>query len=131
MTIGDEDMKGVAFTDMSETITIGRHSETVTGLSGWRYENGEIDFDEASTMRYAEVQDRLMLADRADRGAQLRRIRKKLRLTQQQAAALTGGGKNAFSRYETGDAKPVAAVDHLFLLLDRHPELLKELPVPV
>ena len=44
-----------------------------------------------------------------------------------QAAQLAGGGKNAFSRYERGQAKPVAAVMNLFRLLDRHPELLDEL----
>jgi HTH-type transcriptional regulator/antitoxin MqsA len=90
--------------------------------------DGEIDFDDASTARYAAVQDRLVLADR---GAELRWIRKKLRLTQQQAAALTGGGKNAVNRQETGLAQPVAAVDHPFFLLDRHPELLNELPLRV
>ena len=59
--------------------------------------------------------------------AELARIRKKLNLTQQEAAKLTGGGKNAFSRYERGQAKPVAAVVNLFKILDRHPALLKEL----
>ncbi|HEU0187736.1 MAG TPA: type II toxin-antitoxin system MqsA family antitoxin [Gallionellaceae bacterium] len=63
----------------------------------------------------------------AEESAELARIRKKLRLTQAKAAALAGGGKNAFSRYEKGKAKPVAAVINLFRLLDRHPELLKEL----
>ena len=58
---------------------------------------------------------------------ELARIRKKLKLTQKQAAALTGGGHNAFSRYERGEAKPLPAVIHLFRLLDQHPELLKEL----
>jgi HTH-type transcriptional regulator / antitoxin MqsA len=58
---------------------------------------------------------------------ELARIRKKLKLTQQQAANLTGGGHNAFSRYERGDARPLPAVMNLFRLLDHHPELLKEL----
>jgi len=61
--------------------------------------------------------------------AELARIRKRLKLTQQQAARLAGGGKNAFSRYERGQAKPVAAVINLFRLLDRHPDLLRELRV--
>lgn len=63
----------------------------------------------------------------ADEIANLTRIRKKLKLTQQQAAKLAGGGKNAFSRYERGQAKPVAAVINLFRLLDRHPDLLREI----
>lgn len=55
--------------------------------------------------------------------AHLRRVRIKLGLTQRAAAELTGGGHNAFSRYENGQA----AVVNLFTLLDHHPELLHEL----
>ena len=55
------------------------------------------------------------------------RVRKKLALDQREAAAIFGGGTNAFSRYERGQAKPVAAVVNLFRLLDRHPDLLREL----
>ena len=57
----------------------------------------------------------------------LLRVRKKLRLTQRQASRLTGGGHNAFSRYERGEAQPLPAVVNLFRLLDKHPELVKEL----
>jgi HTH-type transcriptional regulator/antitoxin MqsA len=62
-----------------------------------------------------------------EEAAELTRIRKKLKLSQQQAARITGGGHNAFSRYERGVAKPLPAVMNLFRLLDRHPELLKEI----
>ena len=63
----------------------------------------------------------------AEEAAELARIRKKLKLTQHEAAQLTGGGHNAFSRSERGETKPVQAVLNLFRLLDIHPELLKEL----
>ncbi len=63
----------------------------------------------------------------AQEAAELVRIRKKLKLTQAEAARLAGGGKNAFSRYERGQVKPMAAVVNLFRLLDHHPELLSEL----
>lgn len=62
-----------------------------------------------------------------DEAAELARIRKKLKLTQQEAAKIAGGGHNAFSRYERGEAKPVQAVINLFKLLDHHPDLLREL----
>jgi len=62
-----------------------------------------------------------------EEASELARIRKKLGLTQKEAAMIAGGGHNAFSRYERGDARPVAAVINLFRLLDRHPELLPEL----
>lgn len=63
----------------------------------------------------------------AEESVELARIRRKLKLTQQEAAHLTGGGKNAFSRYERGEARPMPAVVNLFRLLDRHPDLLMEL----
>lgn len=71
----------------------------------------------------------LAFRDQVDHQAasELEAIRKRLKLTQAQAAKLAGGGKNAFSRYERGQAKPVAAVINLFKLLDKHPDLIKEL----
>ena len=50
----------------------------------------------------------------------------KLRLDQQEAAELFGGGANAFSRYETCKTKPALALVKLFKVLDRHPDLLAE-----
>ncbi|MBP7062565.1 type II toxin-antitoxin system MqsA family antitoxin [Ferrovibrio sp.] len=55
------------------------------------------------------------------------RVRKKLALDQRRAAELFGGGVNAFSRYETGKTKPPLALVKLLQLLDRHPDLLKEI----
>jgi HTH-type transcriptional regulator/antitoxin MqsA len=54
------------------------------------------------------------------------RVRKKLALDQRQAAAIFGGGPNAFSRYENGKTKPPLALVKLLLVLDRHPNLLNE-----
>jgi HTH-type transcriptional regulator/antitoxin MqsA len=53
-------------------------------------------------------------------------VRKKLALDQRQAAAIFGGGANAFSRYENGKTKPPLALVKLLLVLDRHPHLLNE-----
>jgi HTH-type transcriptional regulator/antitoxin MqsA len=85
--------------------------------------DGFPEFDPKQEAAWIAFRDRID----AEESAELARIRKKLRLTQAKAAALAGGGKNAFSRYEKGKAKPVAAVINLFRLLDRHPELLEEL----
>jgi len=43
------------------------------------------------------------------------------------ATRLTGGGHNAFSRTDRGEAAPLPAVVKLFRLLDKHRELLKDL----
>lgn len=100
---------------------------TVEGLSGWRDADGEIVFDAESAQRYAAEGDALVLRDRERSRTELRRIREKLGLTQADAARLTGGGHNAFSRYERGEATPLPAVRNLFQLLDNHPDLLNEL----
>ena len=53
-------------------------------------------------------------------------VRKKLNLGQREAAEIFGGGINAFSRYENGRTKPPLALVKLLRLLDRHPDLLRE-----
>ena len=53
-------------------------------------------------------------------------VRRKLALDQREASEIFGGGVNAFSRYETGKAKPPVALVKLLRVLDRHPELLEE-----
>lgn len=103
----------------------------VSGLAGWRCSTcGEIEFDADSSLRYAAAGDDLVLRARENERVEIRRIRRKLGLSQSTAARLTGGGHNAFSRYERGEAVPLPAVVNLFKLLDRHPELLKELMAP-
>ena len=54
-------------------------------------------------------------------------VRKKLALDQREAAAIFGGGVNAFSRYENGKTKPPLALIKLLRVLDRHPDLLNEI----
>ena len=57
----------------------------------------------------------------------LAQVRGRLKLTQQEAARVFGGGANAFSRYESGKTKPPVALVKLFQLLDRHPEFYGEI----
>jgi HTH-type transcriptional regulator / antitoxin MqsA len=100
----------------------------VKGLSGWRCGAcGEVEFDAESARRYAAAGDELVLRDRERQSKEIRRIRRKLGLSQVAAGRLTGGGHNAFSRYERGEAAPLPAVINLFRLLDKHPELLNDL----
>lgn len=83
--------------------------------------------DSASHARYAQASNAAVFAAaQADRQL-LARVRKKLGLTQHQAAPLTGGGHNAFGRYERGELQPMPAVINLFRVLDKHPELLVEI----
>ena len=110
------------------TIEHAGMTATVEGLSGWRCKGcGEVEFDAESARRNAAAADTLVLRHRERQSKEIRRIRRKLGLSQVAAARLTGGGHNAFSRYERGEVAPMPAVVSLFRLLDKHPDLLKDL----
>jgi HTH-type transcriptional regulator/antitoxin MqsA len=105
------------------------HRATIRAMGGWHCpECGEIEFANNEGVRYAEAMETLRTRVDAEESAELVRIRKKLKLSQRRAAEIAGGGVNAFSRYENGKAKPVAAVLNLFRILDKHPELINEIP---
>ena len=55
---------------------------------------------------------------------EIRRIRKKLHLSQETAGTLIGGGPRAFQKYESGDLLPSRAVSSALVLLDHAPETL-------
>ncbi len=110
------------------TVEYAGRKVKVEGLSGWRCGAcGEVEFDAGSARRYAAAGDALVLRERARQSKEIRRIRRKLGLSQVAAARLTGGGHNAFSRYERGEVAPLPAVITLLRLLDKHPELLKDI----
>lgn len=116
------------FENETFTITHAGAKARAEGLSGWRCDLcAEVEFDADSARRYAAAGDKLVLQERAKQSKEIRRIRRKLGLSQIAAARLTGGGHNAFSRYERGEVTPLPAVINLFRLLDKHPELLKDL----
>jgi HTH-type transcriptional regulator/antitoxin MqsA len=88
----------------------------------------ELEFDSPETARqFFEQVTVLQQQERARQAAELRTIRKRLKLTQRQAADLFGGGANAFSDYERGTTRPARSTVLLLHLLDHHPELLQEL----
>ena len=55
---------------------------------------------------------------------EIRRIRKKLRLSQEAAGLLIGGGRRAFQKYESGDMLPSRAASNALVLLDYNPDAL-------
>ena len=65
--------------------------------------------------------------DRLVKPAEIRCIRKDvLKLKQQEASRVFGGGKNAFSRYERGEIRPSLAVSNLLRMFRRHPEEIND-----
>lgn len=55
---------------------------------------------------------------------EIKRIRKKLHITQEIAGMLIGGGPRAFQKYESGDLLPSRAINSALVLLDHDPKAL-------
>ena len=109
-----------------------RAQREVVDLPGWypvddpSAENGLHD---ARDMR---VSDRAITMMKArDAGLltpeQIRRVRKKLGLSQRDAGRIIGGGPNAFQKYEAGDVLISKAADSALRLLANDPARLAEL----
>ena len=113
---------------VEETLSYGGKSMTLHAMHGQFCSHcGEGIWDEESYRRYTEAQEGLVRAVKGDPGADIRRIRKKLNITQAKLALAFGVGKVAFSRYERGETRPPAPLVKLLKLIDRHPDLLDEM----
>lgn len=111
-----------------ETIGYGTQSLTLHKMQGeFCPICGEGVWDTESYRRYTEGQAALLRAVKGDLSADIRRIRKSLKLTQTELANVFGVGKVAFSRYERGETRPPAPLVKLLKLVEKHPELLVEM----
>jgi HTH-type transcriptional regulator/antitoxin MqsA len=112
----------------NETLSYSGHSLTVENLRGeFCPACGEGVWDSESNRRLDEAQTALMNAARAEASADIRRIRKSLKLTQAELAKNFGLGPLAFSRYERGKTQPPILLVKVLRLLKKHPNLLEEL----
>ncbi len=108
-------------------MTLRYGNETVTfDMPGWYCDASDESIHSGADMK---VSDRALnrLKARADglpEPADIRRVRKKLGLTQEQAGMLIGGGPRAFQKYETGDLLPSRAISSALALLDHDPSSL-------
>jgi len=73
---------------------------------------------------YRKMVDIGRTADGLLTGDAIVKLRKRLALTQQEAATLFGGGPNAFSKYERGDVVQSVSMDRLLRLVGAFPPLL-------
>ncbi|NTW82693.1 MAG: type II toxin-antitoxin system MqsA family antitoxin [Chlorobiaceae bacterium] len=113
---------------LDETLTYGGQSLTLHHMHGQFCSLcGEGIWDEESYRRYTESQETLVRTAKGDVSSEIRRIRKRLNLTQSELAQLFGVGKVAFSRYERGESRPPSPLVKLLRLVDRHPDLLDEM----
>ncbi|MBU5612144.1 type II TA system antitoxin MqsA family protein [Geomonas azotofigens] len=111
-----------------ETLSYRGESMTLSGMQGqFCTACGEGVWDDQSYRRYTDAQETMLRTVKEEVSSYIRRIRKELKLTQSELAEAFGVGKVAFSRYERGETRPPAPVVKLLKLIEKHPELLKEM----
>ena len=111
-----------------ETLSYGGQSVTVHNLKGeFCPACGEGIWDPESNRRLDEAQTKLINSVRTEASADIRRIRKSLKITQAELAKSFGLGPLAFSRYERGKSQPPILLVKVLRLLKKYPDLLEEL----
>ena len=111
-------------------MTLTYKGESLTfDMPGWYCDKSEESIHTGEDMK---ISDRMLnlLKARSEgllEPGEIRRIRKRLHLTQEEAGLLIGGGPRAFQKYESGDLLPSRAVSNALVLLDRDPEALSVL----
>jgi len=118
------DVRPMTLTYKGESITID--------MPGWYCDSSD---ESIHTGRDAVVSDRALnrLKARSEgllEPEEIRRIRRKLGLSQTAAGRVIGGGPRAFQKYESGDLLPSRAISSALRLLDRDPKALSVLTPP-
>ena len=108
------------------TIVYEKHDATIE-MPGWYCDNCDESVHSDKDM---QVSDRALTVLKASANNLLtpnavKRIRKRLKLSQREAGRLIGGGPNAFQKYEAGDVLVSHAVNSALLLLDHDPSGLE------
>jgi len=118
------DVRPMTLTYKGESITVD--------MPGWYCESSD---ESIHTGRDAAVSDRALnrLKARSEgllEPEEIRRIRRKLGLSQAAAGQMIGGGPRAFQKYESGDLLPSRAISSALRLLDHDPKALRVLKLP-
>lgn len=108
------------------TLTYKNVSETFD-MPGWYTEDGEHGL---FTSEDTKISDRVLIRMKATANGilfpeEIKRIRKKLKLTQEKAGEYIGGGPRAFQKYEAGTLLPSKAISNFLEVLDNYPEAAK------
>ncbi|MFH0994056.1 MAG: type II toxin-antitoxin system MqsA family antitoxin [Pseudomonadota bacterium] len=109
------------------SLTLTYKGESITfDMPGWYCDQSDESIHIGKDMK---VSDRMLNRVKARSEGLLepediRRIRKKLRLTQEAAGLMIGGGARAFQKYESGDLLPSRAISSALVLLDHDPGAL-------
>lgn len=109
-----------------------RHNErdlVVDGLEGYECSKCNADpiYPEQIRRNERRIREAKRRVDGLLSGHQIREVRERLGLSQQEAATLFGGGTNGFSKYERGETAQSVAMDRLLRLVMADPSKLDEL----
>lgn len=108
-------------------MTLTYKEESITfDMPGWYCDDCEESIHAGKDMKVSDrMLNRLKSMSEGLLGPkEIRRIRKKLHLSQETAGLLIGGGPRAFQKYESGDLLPSRAVSSALVLLDHDPGAL-------
>ncbi len=111
-------------------MTLTYKGESLTfDMPGWYCDQSEESIHTGEDMKISDRKLNLLKArcEGLLEPEDIRRIRKKLHLSQERAGFLIGGGPRAFQKYESGDLLPSRAVSTALLLLDHDPAALSVL----
>ncbi len=109
-------------------VTLEYKGESITfDMPGWYCDSSDQSIHTGVDMR---VSDRALNALKARAEGllakdEIRRIRKKLGISQTAAGERIGGGPRAFQKYEAGDLLPSRAICSALVLLDHDPSALQ------
>jgi HTH-type transcriptional regulator / antitoxin MqsA len=109
-------------------MTLAYKDESVTfDMPGWYCDDCSESVHTGTDMKLSDLMLNLLKArvEGLAEPKEIRRIRTKLHLTQEQAGRLIGGGPRAFQKYESGDLLPSRAVMSALTLLDDNPAGLR------
>ena len=111
-------------------MTLTYKGESLTfDMPGWYCDQSEESIHTGEDMKISDRKLNLLKArsEKLLEPEEIRRIRKKLHLSQEEAGLLIGGGPRAFQKYECGDLLPSRAVSSALILLDHDPAALSVL----
>ena len=109
----------------TRSVTLTYKGETITfNMPGWYCDSSDESIHTGQDMK---VSDRMLNRLRARiegllEPQEIRRIRKKLGISQKEAGQMIGGGPRAFQKYESGDLLPSRAISSALTLLDHDPK---------
>ena len=128
--IHPETGKTLRRTTRPRTVAFGSMS-CIVEVPGWYPDDNS---DSIHTGADLKVADGLFQKLRTEYAGHVKSVRMRLKLTQEEAGRIIGGGRRAFQKYESGKTPPSDAAVGLLEILNRHPEevqVLRKLREPM